>query len=252
MENICKNCGFTHTLNFCNNCGQKVINKRFTTKELLYELFHNISHFDKGLPYTMYAVLIRPHVVIKDYIKGATKKYTNPAQFAILLIAFATFFLVQQNVVEQSFKNYNNIVENHNQKAIDFQKTYLGFVKHNLQYFMLFFLPFFALSSKWLFRSYNYAEHLILNCYIFGLISIITLPTALLVGYYPSLKMINILITILLYAFSFHKIFSIPKFLSIIKSIVFYVVGFLLFLFSFFSISLIFLLIKKAFVGHAF
>ena len=252
MENICKTCGYTHTLNYCNRCGQKVIDKRFTTKELLHDLFHNLIHFDKGFLFTFYSLLIRPQIVIKEYINGATKKYTNPATFAIYLIAFATFFIVRQDYIERNAQSISNFLYNQDQVQLSVQKHFLEFIKHYLQYFTLLYIPFFALVSKWLFKTYNYAEHLILICYTYALVTIISLPLTLLYDHYSFTKFVSIAIVVVYYTYTYHKLLSIGILKSFFKTILFYILSYFLFTFAFTFGTLLVLFIKKLIVGHAF
>ncbi|HCT29914.1 MAG TPA: hypothetical protein DIW31_04110 [Bacteroidales bacterium] len=252
MEHICKNCGHNHTLIFCNQCGQKVIQHRFTTKQLFHDLFHNLIHIDKGFFYTFYSLLVRPHVVIMEYLNGATRKYTNPAQFAIYLVAIATFFLVKQGYIEKNSESFNSMIDINNQQSQDFTKSFMELIKNNLNYFTLLFLPFFALSSKWLFKVYNYAEHLIIHCYIYGLITILSLPIALYMDHYAVLKLINFVLVISIYSFSFYKLFNNKRFITVLKSIVFFILSYALFSAMLVLGTYIYLILKKMITGHAF
>ena len=251
MENKCKNCGFVHTLSYCNRCGQVVINERFTTTKLLGDFIKKALDLDKGIFYTVYSMLIRPQIVIRDYIEGATKKYTNPAKYAFILIAIATFFIIKNNNLEKSVEEFNDIVAYSNQQGMEFQIVFVGLMKHYLQYFTLLFLPFFAIATKWLYRSFNYAEHLIMHCYVYGLISIITLPFI-----YADNPLFSILlplfITLLFYAFVFRKLFRSSVIKSLIKSIVFYITGYLLICLALLVGTFLFLIGKKIITGHAF
>lgn len=252
MEQICKTCGHSHTLNYCNKCGQKVISKRFTTKELLHELFHNLIHVDRGFFYTIYSLLVRPHVVIKEYLNGATRKYTNPAKFAILLIALVTFFIIRSQFLDNNMKEINNMVGIDNPKSLEFQKSFIELIKHNLQYFTLLILPFLAISSRWLYKSFNFAEHLILHCYIYGLLTLLTLPFSFFVVQHPTLRLINFSVIIIFYTFVIQKLFNNNLFISFIKSLTFYIIGYFLFVLSFVIITLSYLYANKLIIGHAF
>lgn len=146
MEHICKNCGTTHTGSFCNNCGQQIIDKRFTTKYLINNSISAAFNLDKGLLYTFYNVLIRPHKVVSEYISGITKRYTNPAKFAVYLIGFATIIIIRKNIIDTNINDFNNSFGLEiDERGLQFQQIILGVMKKNLQYFQLFFIPFLHL-----------------------------------------------------------------------------------------------------------
>lgn len=252
MENTCKNCGHVHTLNYCNKCGQVLITERFTTRKLIGDLFTKVFDLDRGLFYTFYSVLVRPHVVIRDYINGITKRYTNPAKLAIYLIAITTFLVVRNNNLDKNVQDINNALSMNNQHGLELQTAFVGFIKEYMQYFTLLFIPFFALSSKWLYRQFNYAEHLILQCYVYGVISILCLPCAIYIDKTSMATLIPFLITLAFYTFTFRKLFRQSVFTSAVKAALFYLIGYLLFMFLLVVGTFIYFLIKKMITGSAF
>ena len=46
---ICKNCSYEFVGRYCNYCGQKNIEKKFTIKDILHDFFHSLTHVDSGI-----------------------------------------------------------------------------------------------------------------------------------------------------------------------------------------------------------
>jgi len=83
----CLNCGSTVTKNYCSNCGQKKEVQRLTWQSLILEVFHFFSHIEKGFFFTSYKLLIRPDLVIGEYLEGKRKKYFKPVSLYLIWVA---------------------------------------------------------------------------------------------------------------------------------------------------------------------
>jgi hypothetical protein len=154
MEQVCKNCGATHSGAYCNHCGQKLLEKRFTTRYFINSSFSAVFNLDKGLLFTFYNILIRPHKVVSEYISGITKKYTNPAKFAIYLIGFATLIIIRRNIIDTNINDFNNAWGYENdERGLQLHKIIMEIIKNNLQYFQLFFYSIFCHDFKMVLQS---------------------------------------------------------------------------------------------------
>lgn len=74
MEKTCSNCGFVFSLNYCNNCGQKVIRGRLNFGEISKDFIEQILNLDNRLITTIKLLIINPHIIILEYINGKRKK----------------------------------------------------------------------------------------------------------------------------------------------------------------------------------
>ncbi len=83
----CLNCGSIITKNYCPVCGQKKEVQRLTWQSLLLEVFHFFSHIEKGFFLTSYKLLIRPDLVIGEYLGGKRKKYFKPVSLYLIWVA---------------------------------------------------------------------------------------------------------------------------------------------------------------------
>ena len=77
----CKNC--KSVLNqkniFCNECGAKIIKERITVKSLFSNLLNALG-WDNNFFITLRFLLLKPQIIIKEYINGTRKKYTNRSE----------------------------------------------------------------------------------------------------------------------------------------------------------------------------
>lgn len=90
----CLNCGHLLDISdkYCPNCSQANSTKKLTIKDFFDEFFSNLINYDSKLFATLYALLIKPGTITKDYIKGKRVSYTNPFRF-LLSLAFIYFLM---------------------------------------------------------------------------------------------------------------------------------------------------------------
>ncbi|SNZ00772.1 DUF3667 domain-containing protein [Flagellimonas pacifica] len=92
--NECLNC--SHPLDisdkYCPNCSQANSTKKLTLKDFFDEFFSNLINYDSKLLKTLYALLVKPGTITKDYINGKRIAYTNPFRF-LLSLAFIYILL---------------------------------------------------------------------------------------------------------------------------------------------------------------
>jgi len=90
----CLNCGefFGPSAKFCSACGQTTATHRLTIGHLLHEVFHAVTHADKGIFNLVKILATRPYKVAIDYVEGSRKKYFNPVTF--FLHCVGTFIFI--------------------------------------------------------------------------------------------------------------------------------------------------------------
>lgn len=100
----CLNC--EHPLDisdkYCPNCSQANSTKRLVLKDFFDEFFSSLVNYDSKLLTTLYALLVKPGTITKDYIKGKRMSYTNPFRF-LLSLAFFYFLMFSYNT------NFSNL-----------------------------------------------------------------------------------------------------------------------------------------------
>lgn len=225
----CKNCNskITENDNFCNNCGAKVIKERITVKSLFSQLLNALG-WDNNFFVTIRFLLSKPQTIIKEYINGTRKKYTNPFTFFAISLAISLFVFnqyseqfIQMSTMEdfQQTEKTENLPTPENNEFLELlgyknQDEYVrGNAEFQLKYHNLIsflFLPILTLISFLVFRKpYNYGEQLVINTYFlsittfFGVLSfIIGLLTGVNILFYA------IFITFLYYSYAYKKVYE--------------------------------------------
>lgn len=92
--NKCLNCGHPLDISdkYCPNCSQANSTKKLVLKDFFDEFLSNLVNYDSKLLKTLYALLIKPGTITKDYVAGKRVSYTNPFRF-LFSLAFIYFLL---------------------------------------------------------------------------------------------------------------------------------------------------------------
>lgn len=225
----CKNCKskITEDNNFCNNCGAKVIKGRITLKSLFSHLLNALG-WDNNFFVTLRFLLCKPQVIIKEYINGTRKKYTNPFTFFAISLAISLFVFNQYSEqyiqmstmadLQQSEQSENVLIPK-NSKGFKFlgyknQGEYMkANAKFQLKYHNLIsflFLPIFTLIAFFVFKKpYNYGEHLVINTYLLSITTffgVLAFIFGLLTGI--NILFYSIFITFLYYSYAYKKVYE--------------------------------------------
>ncbi|UII76735.1 DUF3667 domain-containing protein [Flagellimonas sp. HMM57] len=112
----CLNCGHPLDISdrYCPNCSQANSTKKLVLKDFFDEFFSNLINYDSKLLQTLYALLIRPGTITKDYINGKRVAYTNPFRF-LLSLAFLYLLIFTYNdrfsAVDKAFEGFDEKLE---------------------------------------------------------------------------------------------------------------------------------------------
>ncbi len=228
----CKNCKseLNPKDNFCSECGAKIIKERITIKSLFSNLLDALG-WDSNFFVTLRYLLYKPQVVLKEYINGTRKKYTNPFTFFVISLAISLFVFnqyseqfIQMSTTAslQQVEKMNNISlpDNSNENKglnilgyknqAEFQKAIMEFQLKHYNLISFLYLPLFTLIAFFVFRKpYNYGEHLVINTYILT----ITTFLGVLLFVFSLLTKINILFyatffTFLYYSYVYKKLYE--------------------------------------------
>ena len=151
--------------------------KRITVGSILSEAWHTLTHAEVGLRRTTVALVITPGRMLQKYLEGERKQYQKP--FSFLLIATTLFALVlyfnHQRYLIPIATGFDDRVFN-NQVLLE-TKYYA--------WFQIVCLPVYGLVAFMIFRNlkYNYAEWLVICCYVLGLVLLIQIPFHFLLTY---------------------------------------------------------------------
>lgn len=232
-DHVCKNCGNSHTGNYCNNCGQKVISNRYTIKHLINIVFLSFD-LNKGVFFTAKMLFISPGKVINDYLDGKTKSYYNPISYLLIIASIYAILMVGFNLLDSNISSMNEAMGLEENKS-PLQQTINNFVKKYLSFISIIILPFYSLASKWIFKKFkrNYAEHLIMNSFAIAQYLLIFVFLIFIIVFFPSIvKFMMIFGAVILfsyYTYYARDIYKISWLRSAISSIGTIILGILMF-----------------------
>lgn len=97
-----------------------------------------------------------------------------------------------------------------------------GWMKFMLRYYNLLtfvFLLIYAILSKWTYKKpHNFGEHVVINAFIYGFLTYITLIFFMLaIAIHPTIYSYSILIYVLFYMYAFGKFYKLSIGKSILK-----------------------------------
>lgn len=174
----CKNCQTSFEGNFCPQCGQKETH-RLTIMHLGHEIFHAVTHTDKGIFFLIKELFLRPGITVREYVDGKRKRYFNPFTFLLLMMALQLFVLrktdyynvfnkvmadVAVSIAQTSGKSRDEVMKSM-QSTFDDNQSNMQKVLDNNKLLTFLYIPLVAFLSWMFFRKtrFNYAENLIFH-----------------------------------------------------------------------------------------
>jgi hypothetical protein len=235
---VCKNCEANFEGKFCSNCGQTADVHRITLRHFFHELFHAVTHADKGFLLLARTLLIRPGHVAREYLEGKRKKYFNPLTFLVLTAAISAFAIYQTGYFKamatgrgpgQSGQSAE-LRERPSESMIAFFKTLNEAtrisIEHQKLLDLLLIFPLMSFFTWLLFgrKKANFAENLVLNAFTMGEYNIITVvvfvPAFLLAPDTAQMNNNILHVVILIYMIvAYHQFFKNHWALTILKSL---------------------------------
>jgi hypothetical protein len=235
-QDTCKNCEATLAGPFCGQCGQAVISERITVRNLFAYVFAAITNVERGLWFTLNALLRRPAKVIQEYVNGRTRPYYHPLRLAFLVGTVSVilmFALVDFEATQAAFSDVinPNVSESQRQMQEEFNQK----IKPFFNFLPLLMLPFYAVFSRRFFRKkqLNYAEHMVMHAYMYSIVTAISLPLIFLYAYFDMIILSPIVGFVLYGIFSgivYKRLFSGSLGLNIFKGIMTFIFGYILFM----------------------
>ncbi|MBX2845237.1 MAG: DUF3667 domain-containing protein [Saprospiraceae bacterium] len=180
--------------------------KRITIKELFMYVL-DVFNFEVGIPYAMKALLLHPKRSIDTYLSEDRHSIINPLRFAVVAITLSIIPLVSNpnnfmvpnlqegsQQLEQSRKQFEfgesigkrlkkksntdteETPKTQQEKEAEFQEfisaqnEVFSVLRKYLNVFFFLSIPISALFTWLLYKGhkYNYAEHLVINCFLSG------------------------------------------------------------------------------------
>lgn len=186
-EHKCLNCGNVFHGNYCNVCGQYNCADRITTKSILSGFGNGFFNMDVRIVKTLMALILRPGMLIVDYLKGKRADYFRPFQLLFVLAAIygllLYFFPENKQDLDLSNLQLNNDITNPFWKGLadlfdnmtikKYLKGVNDFFNSNVAFNAVLAMPFYALATKIAFRKrlynvyhFNYMELIVVRAYV--------------------------------------------------------------------------------------
>lgn len=223
---------------------EKLLVERITLKSILDGILAQFN-LEKGLGYTIKKMTLAPGKAVQEYLFEDRTRLTKPLTFVLLVVAIATFlslrFMPPEALVQKQVMNSS--------VPPSLQAAVILFLKLSKQYFNILLmssLPALSLGSYLIFREkgLHYAEHLVLNMYVFAMQTLIQLPFMPFFTIAPWLAVLMVFVNVAYYLYAFAAIFQvswravIPKAIAIylitqfVQSILFGILLFFIWLFA--------------------
>ena len=200
--------------------------KRIDAHYISHEIQH-LFHFEKGFPFTLRELLLRPGKSVREFLFEDRNKYVKPVIF--LIVSSIIFTLITNFFhIELSFFNIDKIVP---LKGKIRSKEIGEWTNSHLGYTNLIMGVFIGLWIKIFFKKHNYNifEIVVLLCFVLGT-SLIILATFLSVAVLfkiPIIVLIAIFSNFAYIIWAIGQFFGEKKFINYIKSALTYVLGML-------------------------
>jgi len=162
---ICKNCGFTISGNYCEQCGQKTTVAKITMHSLLHEVFHYFTHLDKGFGYTLKKLVAEPGTMQQRYLEGERTRHQKPFSMFFICGTISGLGYYFINVAFARLYGFQDAASD-------------SFFRHYFVLMQAVLLPLYTLITWLCFKNekYSYAETLIMQLYNLALVFLVLVP----------------------------------------------------------------------------
>ena len=142
-----------------------------------------VFNFESGFLLTISSFLKKPKEAFEGFLGRDRYRYANPFRLAFIITAIAAFLSFQLNVFGEMNEGFDEITKGLNdatssneiQDAEVESALLYQFFKDYINVFLLGSVPVLSFFSFLFYRKrgYNYAQHLVLNTFIFAIITFI-------------------------------------------------------------------------------
>lgn len=185
-------------------------------------------NLERGIGYTLKGLLLRPGKVLHEYLFENRTRMVRPLPFLLLIVGATVFLSFHFLGLDAELKNSLEKDSWLLQLPESIQTALKDFIAFLQQYFnlaMMSSIPVTALVTYWFFREHRlyYAEHLVLNTYIYSIQSLLTLIFLPFMLATPPLGGVAAFLTLAYMAYAFIEIFEQNWWEGILKTIGVYI-----------------------------
>ena len=156
----CVNCKYEHDSKFCPNCGEISVVPKITFSSIFNSGFSTITNMDKGFLFNVKNLFLNPNKTVNEYLNGKRKHIYNPISFLIISI---TIYLIADSLIV--VESESNIITS---KVYSVGYEAGKFIKLYSKYFWILSLVWLSISTRLIFKKFNYAEHLAISSFVIG------------------------------------------------------------------------------------
>lgn len=230
----CINCRSTLVGHICHECGQKRLEQRWSTPDLMRQFFQQLTDVERGFLFTVKELLVHPGDLVRDYWNGKTIPFYNPFRYVLIWTAInliINFWLGIDDIISEQMQPPSLETEfgaDHLEAADQHFDNWLNAL-------VLVQLPVFALLTKWLFSKgkNNYAENLILISFLMGEQAVISSFVQFVFYFIPVLFPIFIPFTFLwgwaYNTYVFKRVFGEKTWITALKALLIGLIGIVVF-----------------------
>lgn len=157
---------------FCPACGQPTPAHRIDMAFLRQQMQSDVLSVDRGLPYTLRSLLLRPGHMLRDCLAGRRAPYVKP----LVLLMLTTALLLFVSHVAGSEPMSSDSAWDQSDEQRKMREALVGWINANFALVTLVLLPIEAAAFKLAFRRFreiNYAEWLVILAYLTAMTSLL-------------------------------------------------------------------------------
>lgn len=189
----CINCHKEHESKHCPNCGERAGVPKISLNSLISNGVSTITNMDKGFLYNVKNLFKEPQKIVTDYINGKRSDIMNPISFLIICV---TLYLIAESFID--FGPKGEKIDSKNFEGMRSATYETGrFFAIYFKYFWILSVFCLSLATNFVFKKYNYTEHLAINSFVIAQATLVS--TLVLVSLKIQIILFNPLIHILIF-----------------------------------------------------
>jgi hypothetical protein len=244
-EQTCKNCGTTTEGNFCPACGQRTSVHKVTFKETFGDLARALSPVNGPLLITARNLIIRPGVILRNYLDGKRRTYYRPVSFFILTTV--VYLIIRSVIGYDPFRDTSVVVQGGevDETLLTEARSFMLTNINNLLFIFVFTLALFL--KLFFYRRYSLAEFLAVSFYLLGIYTLLVTFTMFLVQYIGnSMQPLGIGLMWLYFLYAMASFFQRPLAWVLMKSLILFILAFMSYAVGAFVLSYMIVFLKHS------
>jgi hypothetical protein len=225
VSRTCKNCGTRSALHYCPACGQRLSVDKVTFRETFGDLAEALFSVNAPLLHTIKELVVRPGVLLRNYLNGQRRKYYKPVSF--FLLTTVLYIIIRSIIGFDPFRNSMIVIED---SSLD--TTLLtdarNYMLLNINNFLFIFVFTLAIFTKWFFfKRYSLAEYIAISFYLLGMYTLLVTCNMFFVQFLGDyMQPTGILVMFIYFIFTMCSLFRRSYLVVILKSAILFLLAF--------------------------